>query len=105
MTGRSLNPSSISSSNSDSFFGLALAQAFLGFAYGPVADQIWDAGEAASAIYSDRQTFNKADGPNYVLGRSHSLATEFARSTRSSFAPVRNGAPAVAAPSAPSLIF
>lgn len=70
-------------SNSDSFFGMALAQAFMGFCYGPVFDQAWDAGEMASAYYEDRNAASTqaANGGKYNLGVRKSLAGDFARSS------------------------
>ena len=70
-------------SNSDSFFGMALAQAFLGLCYGPVFDQAWDAGEMASAVYEDRNvaSTHAANGGKYNLGVKKSLAGDFARSS------------------------
>lgn len=76
---QTLNSSPNPPSDSDSFFGMALAQAFLGFAYGPVADQIWDAGEISSAVYADRKGGNGAMRANHVLGRGGILMDGFAR--------------------------
>lgn len=41
-------------SNSDSFFGMALAQAFTATVLGPAADIAWEAAEITSAVYEDR---------------------------------------------------
>jgi hypothetical protein len=40
--------------STDSLFGMALAGAFMGAAFGPAASMAWDAGEMASAIHYDR---------------------------------------------------
>jgi hypothetical protein len=72
----SSNPSS---AKSDSFFGMALAQAFTGFALGPVAEMIWDAGETLSAVYEDRFEQKRTNGRGvYVLGERNSLGGAFA---------------------------
>ncbi len=74
--------SNILSQKSDSFFGMALAQAFTGFALGPVAELIWDAGETLSAIYEDRFEQKRTNGLGvYVLGESNSLGGAFTCST------------------------
>ena len=76
----------LNSGKSDSFFGLALAQAFMGFAFGPVAEEIWDAGETLSAIHEDRYDQKRTNGRGvnesvFELGMKKSLAGAFARIT------------------------
>lgn len=79
--------SNISSQKSDSFFGMALAQAFTGFALGPVAEMIWDAGETLSAIYEDRFEQKRTNGRDvYVLGERNSLAGAFTCTTQKTLA-------------------
>jgi hypothetical protein len=69
-------------SSTDSFFGMALAQAFTGMVYGACADQIWDAGETLSAIYEDRCDQKRTNGRGvYELGNKRSLADCFTRMT------------------------
>lgn len=74
-------------SSTDSFFGMALAQAFMGMVYGPCADQIWDAGETLSAIYEDRYDQKRTNGRGvYELGKKSSLAECFTRMTEKTVA-------------------
>ena len=75
-----MKPSANPTSNSDSLFGMALAQAFIGVAFGVGAEQIWDAGEAASAAYVDRTVTQRTNGNgNFTLGVKNSLADGFTR--------------------------
>ncbi len=74
-------------SSTDSFFGMALAQAFMGMVCGPVADQIWDAGETVSAIYEDRNDQKRTNGRGvYALGNKRSLADGFTRMAEATLA-------------------
>lgn len=69
-------------SPSDSFLGMALAQTFLGVAYGPVFDHVWEAGEASSAFYADRFDAKRTNGRGvYELGVRGKLADNFTRNT------------------------
>ncbi|PZO87989.1 MAG: hypothetical protein DI626_02805 [Micavibrio aeruginosavorus] len=68
-------------SASDSFFGMALAQAFMGVAFGPCADAMWEAGEIADAVYEDRKVKKTANGGQYQLGVKNCLAEAFTRTT------------------------
>lgn len=82
-------PSRSSHSGTDSFFGMALAQAFTGMVYGPCADQIWDAGETLSAIYEDRCDQKRTNGRGvceFELGVKKSLAETFTRMTEKTMA-------------------
>lgn len=100
---------SLPQSNSDSFFGMALAQAFTGMVYGADAYAFCDAGKALSAIHEDRNDQKRTNGRGgvYELGAKRSLAGDFARMTeptiaemeRASFRPVSfdRKAPALAA--------
>lgn len=89
-------------SSADSFLGMALAQAFTGMVFGPVAEHICAAGETLSAIYEDRCDQKRTNGRGvYELGNKRSLADSFTRMTektiaemdrmtfRPSFAPAR----------------
>jgi len=71
------NQGSQHSSETDSIFGLVLTQSFMGMAYGAGAEQVWEAGEMASEIYSDRAK-NRTNG-HYQLGVRQSLGGDFAR--------------------------
>lgn len=70
--------------NSESLFGMALAQAFLGFVHGPLVEQLWEAGEVASAVYEDRYQEKRTNGRVYDLGVKKSLADDFARTSMAS---------------------
>ncbi len=77
------NKTSVTTSPSDSFFGVALAQAFLGAAFGPAIDHIWDAGEMCSAVYEERVASKRTNGRSvYELGVRGTLAGTFTRNTR-----------------------
>ncbi|PZQ46920.1 MAG: hypothetical protein DI551_04315 [Micavibrio aeruginosavorus] len=76
---------------SDSLFGMALAQAFMGFAFGAGVEQVWEAGESASAIYADRFDQKRTNGRGvyegvFELGNKKSLAGTFARMTEATLA-------------------
>ena len=89
-------------SSADSFFGMALAQTFMGFAFGPCAEDLWVAGETLSAVYVDRCDQKRADGRGvYELGKKKSLADSFARFTENTVAEMERMAfrPSYAAPS------
>ncbi len=90
MMNHPMKPSTNSNSNSDSFFGMALAQAFMGMAFGAGAEQIWDAGEAVSAIYEDRFVDQKRTNGRgvYELGNKNSLVGTFARMTEKSISEI-----------------
>ena len=76
-------------SSADSFFGMALAQAFTGMVFGSGAEQIWDAGETLSAIYEDRCDQKRTNGRGvYALGNKKSLAETFARITDETIAEI-----------------
>ena len=76
-------------SNSDSFFGMALAQAFMGMAFGTGAEQIWDAGETLSSIHEDRYDQKRTSGRGvYELGNKRSLAENFTRMTENTIAEI-----------------
>ncbi|MFA5592564.1 MAG: hypothetical protein WC989_04540 [Micavibrio sp.] len=63
----------------DSFFGMALAQAFTGIAFGPAADMAWEAAETASTVRDDRMGRKAGGEPaSFVLGAKNSLAGTFA---------------------------
>lgn len=62
----------------DSLFGMALAQAFVGVVLGPAAHAAWEAGEIASAVRDDRRT----NGDNgFKLGVKNSLGGIFTRTS------------------------
>lgn len=75
-------------SNSDSFFGMALAQAFTGMVYGADVYAICNAGTALSAIHEDRCDQKRTNGRGgvYELGIKKSLAGDFARMTERTIA-------------------
>ena len=76
-------------SSTDSFFGMALAQAFTGMVFGSGAEQIWDAGETLSAVYEDRYDQKRTNGRDvceYALGAKKSLAETFTRMTEKTMA-------------------
>ncbi len=64
-----------SQTSSDSLFGMALARAFTGLAFGSVFDYAWEACEAASAMYEDR--FAKPAAKSN--GATRSLTEDFTR--------------------------
>ncbi len=73
-------------SANDSIFGMALCQAFTGFAFGPEVSDVWEAAETASAIYTDRYsssvaTANRTNG-KVELGVKNTLGPVFGRQTR-----------------------
>jgi len=76
-----MKTSSLPQSKGDSLFGMALAQAFMGMAFGPCAEQVWEAAENVSAVYEDRCSKKKAaNGPNaFQLGEKKTLGGTFAR--------------------------
>lgn len=79
-------PKATNNSATDSIFGLALAQACLGVAFGPEVSDAWEAAETASAIYTDRhsssvQTAARTNG-TIELGVKNTLAPVFGRQTR-----------------------
>ncbi len=92
------------SNSSDSFFGMALAQAFTGMVFGSGAEQIWDAGETLSAIHEDRYDQKRTNGRGvYELGNKKSLAGDFTRIAEHTVAEIERlafrpsyGAPALA---------
>ncbi len=53
----------------DSLFGMALCQAFMGMAFGTGVEQAWEVAEVANEVYEDR----------YRLGQKKSLSNDFAR--------------------------
>jgi hypothetical protein len=66
----------------DSFFGMALAQAFTGFAFGVDVDMAWEACEATSAVYKERFEAKAANSDtSYSLGEKKSLGGLFEAST------------------------
>lgn len=74
-------------SSTDSFFGMALVQAFTGMVYGDCVDQIWDAGETLSATYEDRYDQKRTNGRGvYELGKKSNLAECFTRMTENTVA-------------------
>jgi hypothetical protein len=73
-----VKPSPKPQSSSDSFFGMALAQAFTGLAFGPMTETVWEAAEMTSAIYEDRSA-GKTTKSGYELGVRNSLAHAFER--------------------------
>ncbi len=64
--------------NSDSLFGMALAQAFTAVVWGPAADLIWEAAEIASTVRADRMP-KPANDPGYKLGKRGTLTADFTR--------------------------
>lgn len=64
----------------DSLFGMALSQAFMGFAFGADVSNVWEAGELASAVREDRtKTKTRAnDGNGFKLGVKQGLTDVFA---------------------------
>ena len=73
-------PHSKPSSSGDSLFGMALAQAFMGLAYGPCVDMAWEAAEISSAVREDRKPANINAAP-FELGVNKSLGDIFGRTT------------------------
>jgi hypothetical protein len=74
------NQTSKAPSSTDSFFGMALAQAFTGLAFGVDAECIWEAGEVASAIHQDRveaKAQKRTNGMDFTLGVKQSLSGIF----------------------------
>ncbi len=71
-------------STTDSLFGMALAQAFLGAAFGPGVYMAWEAAENCSAIYEDRKkAAPKSPLPQkFDLGVKNSLSGPFFRSIK-----------------------
>lgn len=57
-------------SPADSFFGMALSQAFLGVAFGAEVDMAFEACEWASAAYTDKCA---AKTPAFDVGKQNSL--------------------------------
>jgi hypothetical protein len=72
-------------SATDSFFGMALAQAFMGFAFGADVETAWEAAEIGSEFYVDRHSSSArksglpANGTNgkFELGVKNTLASIF----------------------------
>lgn len=67
-------------SATDSLFGMALAQAFTGLAFGVDAASLWEAGEVASAIHQDRmeaKAQKRTNGMDFTLGVKQSLSGIF----------------------------
>lgn len=64
----------------DSIFGMALAQTFMGFAFGADASAIWEAGEVTSAVREDRMKTNTRTnaGNGFKLGVKQGLTDVFA---------------------------
>lgn len=83
---------------SDSFFGMALAQAFMGFAFGAEVDAGWEAAEIASTIRNDRKA------PKFELGAKKSLGGDFARMAGQTLAELDRASfiPSFAKPQAPT---
>lgn len=79
---------SLPQSNSDSFFGMALVQAFTGMVYGADVYALCNAGNALSAIHEDRHDQKRTNGRGgvYELGTKKSLAGDFARMTEPTLA-------------------
>ena len=55
--------------STDSLFGMALCQAFTGLAFGTGIEQMWEAAEVTSQVYTDR----------FKLGQQKSLTGTFER--------------------------
>lgn len=73
-----MKTSSLPQSKSDSLFGMALAQAFMGMAFGTGIDHAWEAAETASVVYEDRRQQKPANDRNtYKLGEKKSLTGTF----------------------------
>ena len=76
------------SSANDSIFGMALAQAFMGFTFGAGVDTAWEAAEIGSGIYADRHSSSARKAPQaagtngFELGVKNSLAPFFGQQTR-----------------------
>lgn len=95
--------------STDSFFGMALVQAFTGLAYGVDAECIWEAGEVASEVYQDRmgaRNQKRTDGMGFQLGVKQSLSGIFSglhqslgEAERAIFKPAFTMNPAFASPS------
>lgn len=73
-------------SANDSLFGMALAQAFVGFAFGPEVSDAWEAAEIGSAIHTDRhsstvQMAGRTNG-SIELGARKTLSPVFGRQTQ-----------------------
>lgn len=84
-----MKPAALPQSDSDSFFGMALAQAFMGMVFGAGAEQIWDAGETLSTIYEDRTDQIRTNGRGvYTLGNKKSLVENFTRMTENTVAEI-----------------
>ncbi len=61
-------------SPADSFFGMALSQAFLGVAFGAGVDMAFEACEMASAVYTDKCAAKDAKpSPVFDMGKEKSL--------------------------------
>lgn len=61
----------------DSLFGMALAQAFMGCAFGLGVDMAWEACEITSAVYEDRVEATSNTIPTYHLGCKKALGNSF----------------------------
>lgn len=67
--------------STDSLFGMALAQAFTGLAFGIGVEQLWEAGEMASAVHEDRyaaKAQTRTNDQSFELGVRKSLSGVFA---------------------------
>lgn len=73
---QTMKPHAPRQTNSDSFFGMALAQAFTATVLGPAADIAWETAEITSAVYEDRLK-KPANDTNYALGAGGALTASF----------------------------
>jgi hypothetical protein len=64
-------------SSTDSFFGMALTQAFMGFAFGVDVDMAWEACEVSSAMRDDRKAPAVQPAASFDMGKKKSLGGLF----------------------------
>ncbi len=76
---QTMKPHAPRQTNSDSLFGMALAQVFTATVLGPAADIAWEAAEITSAVFEDRLK-KPANDANYALGAGGALTASFGRS-------------------------
>lgn len=73
---QTMKPPAPRQTNSDSLFGMALAQVFTATVLGPAADIAWEAVEVTSAVYEDRVK-KPANDAGYRLGAGGALTARF----------------------------
>ncbi len=72
-----IDPNAKRYSAADSFVGMSLCSAFMGWAYGPNVELAFEAGEAASAVWEDRRA--KDGKKDFQLGVNNAIGDIFAR--------------------------